>query len=302
MSHTPAPPTKLRQRKARALGIAVALNVAFVVAELAAGLLAGSLALVSDAAHNASDVLALSVGLAAYLLSASPPTRRLTYGFQRAEVLAAQFNALLLIGAAALVARTALSRLAEPPSLSGGVVAATAAVGVLVNGVSVLVVAKGRASDLNSRAVLLSLGADVSLSAATALSGLAMVGWGAYWLDPALSLLIAGVMCIGSARILWEVSHVLLEGAPRHIDVQEVRAFLCSQPGVEAVHHLHVWNLSSENLALSGHVVLRKEMSLHDAQEERERLSAKLQERFGIGHSTLELECHPCEDDSVVAI
>ncbi len=286
----------------RALGLALALNVTFVAVEITAGFLAGSLALVSDAAHNASDVLALGVGLAAYLLASSPPTHRLTYGFQRAEVLAAQFNALLLMGAAVLVARAAVVRLAEIPSVPGGLVAATAAAGVAVNSVSVLVVAWERISDLNSRAVLLSLGADVSLSAATMLSGLAMEAWGTYWLDPALSLVIAGVMCVASVRILWEVSHVLLEGAPRHIDVREVRDFLCSQPGVRAVHHLHVWNLSSENLALSGHVVLEKEMSLHDAQEERDRLSAQLEERFGIGHSTLELECHPCEEESVVAI
>lgn len=282
--------------RVRALGFVVALNAAFALGELSVGFVTGSLALISDAAHNASDVVALGIALLAALLASRPPTRRLTYGFQRAEVLAAQINSLLLVAAAVLIATAALRRILEPPEIPGGIVAITAAIGIVVNTVSAVVIARGRWADLNSRAVTLSLAADVALSVATMLSGVAIAVWRLYALDPVLSILIAVVMCLAAGRILWEVSHVLLEAAPRHIDVGEVEEFIRSQPGVEAVHHIHVWNLSSESPALSGHVVLRDEMSLHGAQSERDKLSELLEERFGIRHSTLELECHPCEE------
>lgn len=286
--------------KLRALAIAVGLNAAFSVGELAVGFVSGSLALVSDAAHNSSDVVSLGIALFAYILAGRPPTKRLTYGFQRAEVLAAQINSLLLVAAAVLVATAALRRILEPPEIPGGLVAATAAIGVAVNTVSALVIARGQWSDLSLRAAALSLLADVALSVATVISGVAIAIWGVYRLDAALAIVIAAVMCVAAGRILWEVSHVLLEGAPRHIDVAEVEDFIRRQPGVEAVHHIHVWNLSTENPALSGHVVLTDEMSLHEAQNERDRLSGLLEKHFGIRHSTLELECHPCEEEPLL--
>ncbi len=288
--------------KLRSLGLAVVLNVSFALAELAIGFFSASLALVSDAAHNLSDVMALAIALLGYALASRPPTSRLTYGFQRAEVLAAQINSLLLLAAAVLVGTSAFKRLFQPPEIPGVVVAVTAGVGVAINASSAVVIARGRWADLNIRAVTLSLFADVALSVATMVSGLIMAASRIYWLDPALSILIASVMCIAAGRILWEVSHVFLEGAPKHIDVDEVREFIRKQPGVEAVHHIHIWNLSSENPALSGHVVLSDEMSLHDAQNKRDRLSELLEERFGIRHSTLELECHPCEEEPLVTI
>jgi cobalt-zinc-cadmium efflux system protein len=293
---------KANGAKLRALAVAVGLNAAFALGELTAGFFSRSLALISDAAHNASDVVALGVALLAHLLTSRPPTKRLTYGFERAEVLAAQLNSLMLVAAAVLITTTALRRLFEPRQIPGVVVATTAGIGVAINTVSALVVARGRWSDLNIRAATLSLMADVALSVATMLSGFAIAVWRLYWLDPALSIVISAVMCLAAGKILWEVSHVLLEAAPRNIDVGQVEEFIRNQPGVDAVHHIHIWNLSTQNPALSGHVVLSHEMTLHQAQNERDRLSRLLEEEFGIGHATLELECHPCEDEPVASI
>ena len=288
--------SELDHAKLRALVLALAINAAFAAAEATVGFASRSLALVSDAAHNTSDVIALGIALLAVKFSAKPPTRKLTYGFQRTEVLGAQVNSLLLVGAAALIGAEAIRRLLEPPPVPGLVVAVTAAIGVVVNASSAVVVVSGRRIDLNMKAAALNLLADVAFSTVTVISGVAISLWRIYRLDAALALLIALVMCLAAGRILWEVTHVLLEGAPRHIDVTEVEDFIRSQPAVTSVHHVHIWNLSSDNPALSGHVVLSGDVSLHEAQNERNRLSSLLAERFGIRHSTLEVECHPCEE------
>lgn len=287
---------------ARALGFAFALNTAFVIFELTSGLASGSLALISDAVHNLSDVVALAMAWVAQALSRRPPSARLTYGLQRLEVLGAQANALLLGAAAVGVAISAIRRMANPPEVPGSLVAVVAGAGVVVNAVSAWTVWRSGTRNLNSKAAALNLAADVALSAIALGAGVAIALTGASWLDPAASLAIAALMAVAAVQMLRAVSHILLEGVPPHIDLDAVLEFLERQPGVRAVHHVHVWNLSSENAALSGHLVFEGEMSLHEAQIRGEQLREALRERFGIEHATLELECHPCKDDSVIVV
>ena len=247
-------------------------------------------------------MVTLGVAFFAQSLLSKPPGPRLTYGFQRAEVLAAQVNSLMLGAIAIIVGIAAIRRLSSPPEVSGALVAATAAVGVAINAGSSLVLWRSGSLNLNLRAALLNMGADALLSLITLIAGIAIQIANAYWIDPAASLAIAALMMVAAAQILWEVSHVLLEGAPRHLKVEEVAGFLARQPGVEAVHHLHIWNLSSENTALSGHVVFDRDMTLHEAQLVGAKLRQLLEQEFGISHTTLELECHPCDQDEVLAL
>lgn len=287
---------------ARALGFAFLLNTAFVIFELTTGLVSGSLALISDAAHNFSDLVALAIAWAAQVLSRRPPSARLTYGLQRLEVLGAQANALLLGAAGVGVAISAIRRIADPLDVPGYLVALVAGAGVVVNAIAAWVVWRSSTTNLNLKAAAMNLAADVALSALALGAGVAIALTGASWLDPAASLAIAVFMAVAAVQMLRAVSHILLEGVPPHIDLRAVLEFLERQPGVRAVHHVHVWNLSSENAALSGHLVLEDEMSLHQAQIRGEKLREALRDRFGIEHATLELECHPCQDDSVVVV
>jgi cobalt-zinc-cadmium efflux system protein len=284
-----------RQAQKRALTASLVANAIFLFVEVAAGVAFGSLALLADAAHMLSDVVALSVALIAQRLLEIPASSRHTYGLQRAEVLAAQFNGLGLVVAAAWIVFEALARLDRPPAVSGGGLALVASVGLLVNLWSARLLYAARAGSLNMRAAFLHMVLDSLGSVGALLAGLAVVLWDARVADPIVSFGIAGLVLWSAWGLLRDTTHVLLEGAPRGMDSAEVSRALASDPAVEAVHHLHLWNLASDVPALSAHVVLVRGSSLHDAQLQGQRLKEMLRTRFGIEHSTLELECHVCD-------
>jgi cobalt-zinc-cadmium efflux system protein len=279
-----------------ALVFALATNAAFLVVELVGGLVFGSLALLADAVHMVSDVVALALALFAQLLAARPATERHTYGFGRAEVLAAQVNgALLLIGAVA-VAVEAVRRFAHPHHLDAVPVLIVGGLGLVVNLASGFVLGRQVGGNLNLRAVMWHLVTDALGSAAVIIAAIGVLIADATWLDPVASLVIAGLVIAGGWQLLRGTTHVLLEGAPRGIDVGALRDALAAEPDVEAVHHVHVWSLASEVPALSAHVVLNGDSwTLHDAQVRMETLKEMLATRFGIVHATLEVECHACE-------
>ncbi len=276
------------------LWLALALNAALLVGEVAGGLAFGSLALLADAAHQASDVAALGVALVAQRLSTRSGSARHTYGLRRAEALGAQLNALLLLGAAAWIFVEAAHRLDAPEAVDGAGVVALASVALAVNvGCAVLLV-RVRGRNLNLRGAFVHMVADAAGSVGAVASGVAVLAFGADRVDAAASILI-GVLVVGAgARLLADTTHVLLEGAPRGLDPETIEAALAAEPGVRAVHHLHVWELASDAPALSVHLVLEGEPTLHDAQARGEGLKAMLETRFGIEHATLELECHDC--------
>lgn len=284
----------LAARRRRALWIALGANGGFLVVQVLAGIAFGSLALLADAVHMVSDVAALAIALVAAHLATAAPSRRHTYGLVRAEVIGAQINALLLLGAAAWIVYEAVQRLDDPTSVDGAGVVVVAVLGLLVNGGSAWVVARTAGESLNLRGAFWHLAGDALGSLGALIAGLAVVIAGADWVDPAASLFIALLVGISAVMLLRDVVRVLLEGAPAGLRVEDVEAALQEAPRVDTVHDLHVWSLGSETPALSAHVVLLGEPSLHEAQAYGDELRVLLAERFGIGHATLELECHDC--------
>jgi cobalt-zinc-cadmium efflux system protein len=275
--------------------VTLILNVTLLVVEVVAGLAFSSLALLADGAHQATDVVALGIALGAQVLMRKPGSTRHTYGLLRAEAVGAQVNAFLLIGASVWVLVEAVQRIGNPEKVDGVGVLVVATIAFAVNAGSAVVLARGRAHDLNMRAAWLHMAADAAGSVAAAAAGVAIVAFGAEGADPIASIVIAVLVVGGAWRLLRDTTNVLLEGAPRGLDIAAVEAALVEAPHVEAVHHLHVWELGTDLPALSVHVVLDGEPSLHDAQAQGNRLKEMLADRFGIEHATLELECHDCE-------
>jgi cobalt-zinc-cadmium efflux system protein len=284
-----------REAQKRALRISLLANGVLLIVEVVTGLALGSLALLADAAHMMSDVAALGLALGAQRLLDVPASSRHTYGLQRAEVLAAQLNGLVLLVAAGWIVYEALGRLGDAPEIAGGGLALVASLGLIVNLVSARLLFVARGDSLNMRGAYLHMLLD-SLGSIGALgAGLGALWWGAFWADPTISIAIAALVLWSAWELLRDTTQILLEGAPRGMDASEVAAALASDAAVETIHHLHLWNLASDVPALSAHVVLVRASSLHDAQIEGDRLKEMLRERFGIAHSTLELECHVCD-------
>ncbi len=286
----------MRNAQQRALTFALVANGAFLVAEVAGGLVFGSLALLADGAHMVSDVAALSIALVAQRLSERPATAKHTFGLQRAEVIGAQANAVLLFAACGWISYEAVRRLDEPHEIAGWGLLLVATGGFVVNVVSAVVLERSAGHSLNMRAAVTHMTLDAAGSLAAIGAGAAVLLWRARWVDPLASLLIVVLIVAGAWRLLREATHVLMEGTPRHLDVREIEAFIASDPNVEGVHHLHVWNLASHVPALSAHIVIAGERTLHDAQLEGNRLRTAILERYGIEHTTFELECHGCEE------
>ncbi len=278
----------------RAFAIGVILNTAFVAAEVAAGLWTGSLALLADAGHNLSDVLSLLLAWGATVLARRAPTGRRTYGLRKGTILASLANAVLLLVAVGAIVSEAVHRLAQPAAMDTGVVMATASLGVLINGATAMLFMRGSHSDLNVRGAFLHMAADAGVSLAVVAGAFTMAQTGVLWIDPALSLIIAGVIVLGTWSLLRDSMDLALDAAPRGIDVDEVRRWLQDLPGVEDVHDLHVWAISTTETAMTAHILRPANADgdrfLHMACEGLER-------RFRIGHATLQVEtdaAHAC--------
>jgi cobalt-zinc-cadmium efflux system protein len=276
---------------------ALVANAVFLAVEVAGGFAFGSLALLADAAHMATDVVVLSVAYAALRITQRPPTERHTFGFARTEVLVAQGNGLLLFAGAVVVIIEAVRRFSSPHSLSASGVFAIGAVGLVVNVASAGALFRHAHGNINLRGAFWHLFADALGSIGVMVAGAGVALFGADWLDPAASIVIS-VLVIGAAwQLLRDAGRVLLEAVPANLDVAEVRDALAAQAGVETVHHLHLWTAGSDQAALSAHVVLTGPLSLHDAQLRANELKRMLADDFGIDHATLEVECHACLDD-----
>jgi cobalt-zinc-cadmium efflux system protein len=283
-----------RRGQARALRLALIVNGIFLIAEIVGGLVFHSLALLADAAHMFSDVAALTIALIAQRLIERPPSSRHTYGLQRAEVLAAQVNGLILVGAFIWIVIESIGRLNDPSEVQGGGLLLVATLGLLVNLGSAAALWRSRGSSLNMRGALLHMMMDAAGSVGAMAAAGAVLLWDADRADPIISLVLAGLVLWSAIHLIRETTHVLLEGVPRGIDTDAVQDAIAGDPAVEEVHHLHVWNIASDTPALSAHVVVADEERLHEAQLHADRIKTMLHERFGIDHSTLELECHRC--------
>lgn len=270
----------------RAFAIAVALNIAFVAVEFAYGVMASSVALVADAAHNLGDVAGLGLAWFANTLAKRRPTSTRTYGFGKATILAALANSLLLVLAVGGVAWEAIGRLTAPPQVDAGIVILVAAIGVVVNGLSAALFVHGR-DDVNVRGAFLHLAADAGVSLAVVFAGVALWLTGLQWLDPAASLLVSAVILWSVWSLLRDSLHLALDAVPPHIDPKLVQAFLREQSDVTDVHDLHIWAMSAREVAMTAHLVARGDADraamLHD-------IDHALRERFGICHCTIQIE------------
>jgi cobalt-zinc-cadmium efflux system protein len=278
----------------RRLALAAGLNAAVVMVQAVAGVIAGSLGLLADAGHNLADVAAVALALLAVRLARRAPAGARTYGGLRWPVLAAQANAAGILVVTALITAEAIRRLLNPSPVDGGVVVVVALVTMVVNAGAALVI-RDRGADLNTRAAVLHLASDAVVSAGVAAAGAIILATGrAYWLDPAVSLVIGLVIGGQGIRLLRQASRVLLEQAPPGIDLDRLREQVTAVPGVTGVHDVHVWSVSDTLHAASGHLELAGHPTLEQARQVSDAVKRLLAEQFTITHATIECECEPC--------
>ena len=287
----------------RAFAVGIALNTGFVIVEAFYGIMGNSLALLADAGHNLSDVLSLIMAWGAAALAKRRPTERRTYGLRRTSILASLANALLLLVAVGGVAWEAVQRLARPEPVVETTVIVVALIGIGINAATALMFMSGRKSDINIQGAFLHMAADAAVSLGVVLAAVAMMYTGWLWLDPATSLVIAVVITAGTWSLLRESINLALDAVPQGVDRREVERFLAGQPGVTEVHDLHIWAMSTTEVALTAHLV-RPGAALDDGLLSN--LGRELRQRFGVQHATVQIEagdprypCHLAPADTV---
>ncbi len=301
-------------RRERRLWLATGLNVLIVVGQVVFAFVAQSLGLLADAGHNLTDVAALVASVIAVRMARRAPTETHSFGFYRGTILAAQFNAAMIGILTVWLVYESVGRIVNPEPVKGGVVVVVALVAMGANLVAALGLREVRRGerpapqqdqtqhtamgDLNMRSALLHLLGDAAASAGVALAGLVMLlAGGMYWLDPTVSLLISALIAWQAWGLMRSTTAVLLEGTPAGLDVAALTSTMVRVDGVESVHDLHVWSLSSEVRALSAHLVLEGHPRLGEAQAIGGKVKDAIREPFHISHATLELECESCESD-----
>jgi cobalt-zinc-cadmium efflux system protein len=280
-----------------AFAIGIALNSAFVVVEAIYGFASGSMALVADAGHNLSDVLGLVAAWTAAVLSQRAPTPRFTYGLKGSSILAALFNAVFLLVAVGAIGWQAILRLFDPEPVAGVTVMVVATIGIAINGITAWLFASGRKGDLNIRGAYLHMVADAAVSAGVVLAGLVILCTGWTWLDPVTSLLISALIVWGTWGLLRDSTAMSLSAVPRGIDPAAVRGYLEQCSGVSQVHDLHIWPMSTTEIALTCHMVIPAgppgDAYLMD-------VAHRLKRNFGIEHATIQVETSPASPCSLV--
>ncbi|MFV0624103.1 cation diffusion facilitator family transporter [Sphingomonas sp. ac-8] len=277
----------------RAFAIGTAANLLFVGIEGGAGLLTNSVALLADAGHNLSDVLGLLIAWGGAELAKRPTSKRFTYGLRGSSILAALFNALVLLVAVGAIALEAFRRLSDPQPIAGGPVMLVAGIGIVVNLGTALLFARGRKGDVNVRGAFLHMAADAAVSAGVVIAGALYLWSGAPWIDPAVSLLVVAVILWSTWGLLRESTVLALQAVPPGIDPDKVAAMLEDLPGVARLHDLHIWPMSTTETALTAHLVMPDghpgDAFLANAQQ-------RLTHDFGIGHATLQIELSGAAD------
>ena len=271
----------------RAFAIGVALNAGFVVLEVVFGLIGHSVALLADAGHNLSDVLGLVVAWIASILVTRAPSARFTYGFGASSILAALFNAVFLLVVIGGLSWEAIGRLHHPEPVAGGTVMIVAAAGIVLNGFCAWLFASGREGDINIRGAFAHMAADALVSLGVVVAGLVILLTGWLWLDPIASLAINLTIVAGTWSLLRDATAMSLNAVPPGVDAAGVGAFLSARPGVQAIHDLHIWGISTTQTALTAHLVMP---AGHPGDAFLVELCETLRERFRIGHATLQIE------------
>ena len=268
----------------RAMMIGVSLNLIFVLVEFGFGFFSGSLALLADAGHNASDVVGLLLAWGAAFLARRPPSQKFTFGLRRATIYAAFLNAVLLLVACAVILWEAIIRLSDPAPVAGFTMIAVAAIGVVINTVTAILFMQGSKEDANIRGAFLHMAADAAVSVGVVLAGVAIMATGIGWIDPVVSIIIVVVIVWGTWDLFAESVGLAMDAVPRRIDINELTHALAEVSGVLEIHDLHVWGMSTSEVMLTAHLVIAessRQSSLKEAQ-------SMLRERFAITHTTLQ--------------
>jgi len=295
MTHGHHHHTHGQPRHDRAFALGIALNLGFVVIESVYGVLSHSMALLADAGHNLSDVLALALAWGAGVLGRREPSQRFTYGLGSSTILAALVNAMLLMLVVGGIALEAVQRLMNPVPVAGATVIWVALCGIVVNGVTALFFLRGSEHDLNLRGAFVHMAADAAVSLGVVLAGVGMLytGWG--WLDPAMSLAIAAVIVGSTWGLLRDSVNLSLHAVPPRIDTRLIREYFSGLTGVADIHDLHIWGMSTTETALTVHLVMPDG---HPSDRFIAQVANELRQHFGIGHATIQVETgdalHPC--------
>ena len=274
------------------IALAVALNLGFVAIEIIYGLTSNSIALIADAGHNFGDVLGLLLAWGAMALARRPAGGRFTYGLGRSSVLAALANSVVLFIACGAIAWESIGRIFAPPPVAGVTVMWVAAAGILVNGISAYLLHAGNRDDMNMRAAFLHMIADAAVSAGVVVAGFVIQATGLLWIDPVVSLVVILVILFGSWGLLRDALHLSLDGVPSSVNSVAVKAFLAGHRGVAGVHDLHIWALSTTNVALTAHLIVPDGDPDGKLLAE---LTQVLRHRFKIDHATIQIEHNLCE-------
>jgi len=284
MAHSHGHTHQVTHGKAFAIGIA--LNIIFVAIEIIYGLIANSSALLADAGHNASDVLGLALAWIAAWLASLKPNGKYTYGLRKTTILVSILNALLLFGAVVAIGWDAVMKLQNPQPVGGTQIMIVAGIGVVINTITALLFIKGQKNDLNIRGAFLHMAADAGVSLGVVVAGLLILLTGKLWIDPVMSFIIIAVILWGTWRLFSDSVNLALDAVPKNIDVEKVRSFIEKKEGVENLHDLHIWAMSTTQVALTAHLVMtngNNDRFITDLQNE-------LNEKFNIGHTTFQIE------------
>ena len=290
-------------RRERRLWFALGLNTWIVVVQVVFGIVAHSLGLLADAGHNLTDVAAILVSVIALRWARRRPTARRSFGYHRATILAAQANAVSILAITVFILYEGVRRLMHPEPVTGRIVVIVALIAAAANLAGALAVREshaghahgGEGEDLNMRSAMLHLAGDAAASLGVAAAGAVILITGSwFWLDPLVSMAIGVLLAVQAWKLLRATSDILLESTPAGINMNEVTATIASLVGVEQVHDLHVWSLSSEVRALSAHIVLDGHPTLEEAQLVGTAVKQAIGAKFGISHATIELECETC--------
>lgn len=272
-----------------AFAIGIALNFLFVVVEVVVGLFIHSLSLLSDAGHNLADVGALALSLLAFRLVKVKPTEQYTYGYRKTSVIVALFNAMVLLVSIGAIIYEAAHRFLNPEPMPGGVIAIVAGIGIVINSVTALLFFREKDRDLNVKSAYLHLLSDALVSVALVAGGIVIFYTGWYWIDSALSILVAIVILVGTWRLLKDSLRLSLDGVPVNIELNKLRGAALKVAGVIDLHHIHVWALSTTENALTAHLVLAENATIDEEQKIKRELKHELLHQ-NIHHITLETE------------
>jgi len=276
--------------------IGIALNLAFVLVEFGAGFISNSLALISDAGHNLSDVASLALALGAFKLLTIKATEKFTYGYRKASILISLLNAIILLIAVGIIGYESIYRFIAPPPVKSGVIIWVAVIGIIINSLSAWLFLRNKEEDLNIKGAYLHLVVDALVSAGVVVSGIIISYTQWYWIDPLISLIIMIVIVMSMWNLLRDSLSLSLDAVPKNIEIETIRKAALKMPGIKDIHHIHVWAISTAENALTAHLVLNDSISHEEVSRLKNKFKHELQ-HLGIQHATIETEIAECHDD-----